>query len=61
MLVLYKNETSVFVLIILCAILFWLVMLDLYNFKIIEQVLICLAKLILNMSGEFKVIHFVGL
>ena len=29
-----------------------------YNFKIIEQVLICLAVLVLDMSGEFKIIYF---
>jgi len=30
----------------------------LINFKIIEQILICLAELILDMSEEFKVMHF---
>ena len=38
--------------------MFWLVIGDLYNFKIIIQVLICLAKLIIDMSGEFKLMYF---
>ena len=29
-----------------------------YNFKIIEQILICITELIFYMSGEFKVMHF---
>ena len=57
MLILCRNETCVFVLLIFCAILFWLVIGDLYNFKIIKQILICLAELILDMSEKFKVIH----
>ena len=31
-----------------------------YNFKIIKQVLICLVELILDMSGKFKVMHFIS-
>ena len=49
-----------FFLIIFCAILFWLVILEFVKFKIIEQLLVCLVELILDMNGEFKIMYFIS-
>ena len=58
MLILRRNKTCVFVSLIFVIYFFRQQCQDLYNFKSIEYVLISLIQFILDISGEFKVMHF---